>query len=60
MPTPIHLRSFADIANLDDEQVQEIIAHVGRDDLTIALKAADAPLRSGDGAVADRQQVQGW
>jgi len=45
MPTPIHLRSFADITDLDDEQVQEIIARVGRDDLTIALKAADEPLK---------------
>ena len=45
MPTPIHLRVFEDITGLDDDQVKEIIARVGRDDLTIALKAATEPLK---------------
>ena len=40
MPVPIHLAVFEDIAGLDDDQIVEIIARVGRDDLTIALKAA--------------------
>lgn len=33
-----------DIASLDDDQIQEIIACVGRDDLTVAL-AATEPVR---------------
>jgi len=45
MPVPIHLAAFEDIAHLDDDQVKEIIARVGRDDLTIALKAATEPLK---------------
>lgn len=45
MPTPIHLNTFADIADLDDGQVKEIIARVGRDDLTVALKAATDELK---------------
>lgn len=45
MPVPIHLDIFEDIARLDDDQVKEIIARVGRDDLTIALKAATEPLK---------------
>ena len=45
MPVPIHLAVFEDIARLDDDQVKEIIARVGRDDLTIALKAATEPLK---------------
>ncbi len=42
---PIHLSTFGDIANLDDDQVKEIIARVGRDDLTVALKAASEPVK---------------
>ena len=45
MPIPIHLSKFADIAGLDDDQAKEIIARVGRDDLTIALKAAEEPVK---------------
>ena len=44
MPIPIHLSVFSDIAGLDDDQIKEIIARVGRDDLTVALKAATEPL----------------
>ncbi len=45
MPIPIHLSKFSDIAGLEDDQVKEIIARVGRDDLTVALKAAEEPLK---------------
>jgi flagellar motor switch protein FliG len=45
MPKPISISTFADIADLDDDQVKEIIARVGRDDLTICLKAADDRLK---------------
>ncbi|HCV23997.1 MAG TPA: hypothetical protein DGN59_11105 [Candidatus Latescibacteria bacterium] len=45
MSLPIHLSTFGDIANLDDDQVKEIIARVGRDDLTVALKAASEPVK---------------
>ncbi len=45
MSIPIHLSTFGDIANLDDDQVKEIIARVGRDDLTVALKAASEPVK---------------
>lgn len=45
MPIPIHLAAFEDIAGLADDQVKEIIARVGRDDLTVALKAATDPLK---------------
>ena len=45
MSIPIHLSTFGDIANLDDDQVKEIIARVGRDDLTVALKAATEQLK---------------
>ena len=45
MPKPISISAFADIADLDDDQVKEIIARVGRDDLTICLKAADDHLK---------------
>ena len=45
MSIPIHLSTFGDIANLHDDQVKEIIARVGRDDLTVALKAASEPVK---------------
>lgn len=45
MPAPIHLSRFEDIADLEDDQVREIIARVGRDDLTVAMKAASEPLK---------------
>ena len=45
MPSPIHLSKFADITDLSDDQVKEIIARVGRDDLTVALKAATEPVK---------------
>lgn len=45
MPAPIHLSRFADIVDLDDDQVRELIALVGRDDLAIALKAATEALK---------------
>lgn len=60
MPTPIHLRTFADIADLEDEQVREIIARVGRDDLTIALKAATEELKDkvlGNMSVQERESL---
>ena len=45
MPNPISISTFADIADLDDDQIKEIIARVGRDDLTICLKAAEDHLK---------------
>ena len=60
MPTPIHLSVFADIAKLDDDQVKEIIARVGRDDLTVALKAATEPLKDkvlGNMSVQEREAL---
>ena len=45
MSIPIHLSTFGDIANLDDDQVKEIIARVGRDDLNVAIKAASEPVK---------------
>ena len=40
-PIPISISQFHEIADLSDEQIREIIARVGRDDMTVALKAAD-------------------
>ena len=40
-PIPISISQFHEIADLNDEQIREIIARVGRDDMTVALKAAD-------------------
>lgn len=40
MHEPISLSTFEGIADLDDDQIKEIIARVGRDDITICLKAA--------------------
>lgn len=45
MPKPISISAFEDIVNLDDDQIKEIIARVGRDDLTITLKAATDALK---------------
>ena len=45
MSIPIDLTAFENIAGLDDDQIKEIIARVGRDDLAIALKAATEPLK---------------
>jgi flagellar motor switch protein FliG len=45
MPAPIHLSRFADIVDLDDDQVRELIARVGRDDVAISLKAATEALK---------------
>jgi flagellar motor switch protein FliG len=45
MPKPISISTFEGIAELDDDQIREIIARVGRDDLTVALKAASDPLK---------------
>ena len=46
MSTPIRITisHFHEIADLSDEQIREIIARVGRDDMTVALKAADERL----------------
>ena len=46
MSTPIRITisNFHEIADLSDEQIREIIARVGRDDMTLALKAADERL----------------
>ena len=41
----ISISSFADIVELDDDQIREIIARVGRDDMTVALKAGPEPLK---------------
>lgn len=41
MYEPIAISTFEDIADLDDDQIKEVIARVGRDDLTICLKAAN-------------------
>ena len=40
-PISITISHFHEIADLSDEQIREIIARVGRDDMTIALKAAE-------------------
>jgi flagellar motor switch protein FliG len=45
MPNPFSISAFEDIAGLEEDQVREIIARVGRDDLTVALKAATEPLK---------------
>ena len=45
MPKPIAISIFADIADLDDDQVKEIVARVGRDDMAVCLKAADERLK---------------
>jgi flagellar motor switch protein FliG len=45
MSSPISISSFADIVDLDDDQIREIYARVGRDDLTVALKAATEALK---------------
>ena len=45
MPAPINISTFEDIAGLDDEQIGEIIARVGRDDLAVCLKAATEQLK---------------
>lgn len=45
MHKPIAISSFADIADLDDDQVKEIVARVGRDDIAVCLKAADERLK---------------
>ena len=44
-PIAISISTFEGIADLDDDQIKEIIARVGRDDLTVALKAATERLR---------------
>ena len=44
-PIPITISQFHEIADLSDEQIREIIARVGRDDMTVALKAADERLK---------------
>jgi len=47
MSTPIRITisHFHEIADLSDEQIREIITRVGRDDMTIALKAAEDSLK---------------
>jgi len=40
MPKPISISTFEGIADLDDDQIREIVARVGRDDITVCLKAA--------------------
>jgi flagellar motor switch protein FliG len=45
MPAPIGISTFEDIVGLDDEQIREIIARVGRDDLAVCLKAATEQLK---------------
>ena len=45
MSNPVSISAFSDIADLGDDQIREIIARVGRDDFTLALKAAAEPLK---------------
>ncbi len=45
MSYPISISAFSDIADLGEDQIREIIARVGRDDFTIALKDASEPLK---------------
>jgi len=45
MSKPISISTFEGIADLDDDQIKEIIARVGRDDLTVCLKAAEERLK---------------
>lgn len=45
MSNPISISAFGDIADLGDDQIREIVARVGRDDFTIAMKAASEPLK---------------
>jgi len=40
-PISITISHFHEIADLSDEQIREILARVGRDDFTVALKAVD-------------------
>jgi len=63
MPKPIALSAFSDIADLDDDQVKEIIARVGRDDITVCLKAADERLKDkvlGNVSEEDREAMTGY
>ena len=45
MPKPIAISTFEGIIDLDDDQILEIIARVGRDDFTICMKAATDELK---------------
>lgn len=45
MSNSISISSFGDIADLSDDQIKEIIARVGRDDFTTALKAGSEQLK---------------
>lgn len=45
MPKSISISAFDDIADLDDDQIREIVARVGRDDFTTALKAGSEQLK---------------
>ena len=45
MSNPVCISAFSDIGDLGDDQIKEIIARVGRDDFTLALKAAPEPLK---------------
>jgi len=40
-PISIAISQFPEIADLSDEQIREVFARVGRDDMAIALKAAE-------------------
>ena len=45
MSTSVSISAFSDIADLGDDQIREIVARVGRDDFTVALKAATEQLK---------------
>ena len=45
MSNPVCISAFSDIGDLGDDQIKEIITRVGRDDFTLALKAAPEPLK---------------
>jgi len=46
MVRPIAISTFEGIAELDDDQIKEIIARVGRDDLAVCHKAATDRLKN--------------
>ena len=45
MSKSISISAFGDIADLGDDQIKEILARVGRDDFTTALKAGSEQLK---------------
>lgn len=56
-PISITISQFHEIADLSDEQIREILARVGRDDMTLALKTADNRLK---GRIKSSISEQEW